>query len=84
MCVSVGVSLLRAEAESAGLKMTEGLFQRTERVVAVVIGLLIPGALSWMLLVLAILGAVTLLQRFWSAASQLASLPDEPNARSVA
>lgn len=84
LCVSVGVSLLRAEAESAGLTMTEGLFQRTERVVAVVLGLMIPGALLWMLLVLAVLGAVTLLQRFWSAASQLARQPESPPATAAA
>jgi phosphatidylglycerophosphate synthase len=67
LVVSLGVSYVRAEAEAAGVKLTEGLFQRTERMLAVMIGLLIPGMMLPMLLLLAVLGTLTFLQRSYAA-----------------
>jgi len=61
------VSHVRAEAEAAGVSLTEGFFQRLERYVAMMIGLTVSGALLPMLLVLVLLGGVTVLQRGWSA-----------------
>ncbi len=72
LVVSLGVSFVRAEAEANGLAMTEGLFQRTERYVVTVLGLVIPGLLLPALALLAALGAFTLLQRVWITARRLA------------
>ena len=67
LVVSLSVSYVRAEAEAAGVSLTEGLFQRLERMLAMMIGLLIPGAMLPVLVLLAILGTVTLFQRSWAA-----------------
>jgi CDP-diacylglycerol--glycerol-3-phosphate 3-phosphatidyltransferase len=67
LIVSLGVSYVRAEAEAAGVMLSEGLFQRTERMLAMMIGLLIPGMMLPMLLLLAVLGTLTFLQRSFSA-----------------
>jgi CDP-diacylglycerol--glycerol-3-phosphate 3-phosphatidyltransferase len=67
LVVSLSVSHVRAEAEAAGVSMTEGLFQRLERMLAMMAGLLIPGAMLPVLVLLAILGAVTVLQRALAA-----------------
>jgi CDP-diacylglycerol--glycerol-3-phosphate 3-phosphatidyltransferase len=67
LVVSLFVSQIRAEAEAIGVKLTEGLFQRLERFLALLIGLLVPGMMRPVLVVLAFLGAVTVLQRGWSA-----------------
>ena len=75
MSVSLGVSYVRAAAEARGLSLSEGLFQRLERYVALMVGLWIPGALLPVLLVVTTLGGVTLIQRIWSGTRQLASLP---------
>jgi CDP-diacylglycerol--glycerol-3-phosphate 3-phosphatidyltransferase len=72
LVVSLLVSHIRAEAEAAGLSLTEGIFQRLERFLALMAGLVIPGAMRPVLIVLATLGAVTVLQRLWSAIRQLA------------
>jgi phosphatidylglycerophosphate synthase len=64
---SLSVSHIRAEAEAVGVTLTEGLFQRLERFLALMIGLLVPGAMTPILVILAVLGAVTALQRGWSA-----------------
>ena len=61
------MSHIRAEAEAAGVTVSEGLFQRLERVIALVIGLLIPGAMTPVLVVLALLGVVTVAQRIVAA-----------------
>lgn len=63
MVVSLLVSHLRAEGEAAGLRMSEGTFQRLERYIALVIGLCVPGALRPALALLTGLGALTALQR---------------------
>jgi CDP-diacylglycerol--glycerol-3-phosphate 3-phosphatidyltransferase len=67
LVVSLSVSHIRAEAEAVGVTLTEGFFQRLERFLALMIGLLVPGAMTPILVLLAVLGAVTALQRSWSA-----------------
>ncbi len=61
------VSFVRAEAEALGLTLTEGLVQRLERYVALMIGLIAPGMLRPVMALLAALGLVTAAQRLWSA-----------------
>jgi CDP-diacylglycerol--glycerol-3-phosphate 3-phosphatidyltransferase len=67
LVVSLAVSHVRAEAEAAGVELTEGLFQRLERMIAMMIGLLVPGAMAPVLWALAVLGALTVAQRSFSA-----------------
>jgi CDP-diacylglycerol--glycerol-3-phosphate 3-phosphatidyltransferase len=67
LIVSLSVSHVRAEAEAAGVALTEGLFQRLERVLATMIGLLVPGAMGPVLVLLAALGAFTVVQRGFAA-----------------
>jgi CDP-diacylglycerol--glycerol-3-phosphate 3-phosphatidyltransferase len=67
MIVSLSVSYVRAEAEAAGVRLTEGLFQRLERFLALMIALMIPGMMLPMLALLATLGTVTVLQRAFLA-----------------
>jgi CDP-diacylglycerol--glycerol-3-phosphate 3-phosphatidyltransferase len=67
LVVSLSVSHVRAEAEAVGIEMTEGLFQRLERFLALIVGLLIPGAMLPVLVLLAALGAFTMLQRGFTA-----------------
>jgi len=67
LVVSLSVSHVRAEAEAVGVSLTEGFFQRLERFLALIAGLLVPGALHVVLILLTVLGGVTLLQRGWSA-----------------
>ena len=43
LVVSLSVSHVRAEAEAVGVSLTEGFFQRLERFLALMVGLLIPG-----------------------------------------
>jgi CDP-diacylglycerol--glycerol-3-phosphate 3-phosphatidyltransferase len=70
LIVSLSVSQVRAEAEAVGVSLTEGFFQRLERFLALLAGLLVPGMMRPVLIALAVLGAVTVLQRGWSALSQ--------------
>ncbi len=70
LIVSLSVSQIRAEAEAVGVQLSEGLFQRLERFLALLVGLLIPGTMPFVLVVLAALGAFTALQRGFSALSQ--------------
>jgi CDP-diacylglycerol--glycerol-3-phosphate 3-phosphatidyltransferase len=63
LIVSLGVSYVRAEAEANGVHLTDGLFQRLERMTALAVGLLIPGAMTPILVLLAALGTLTVLQR---------------------
>jgi CDP-diacylglycerol--glycerol-3-phosphate 3-phosphatidyltransferase len=70
LIVSLSVSQIRAEAEAVGVRLTEGLFQRLERFLALLVGLLIPGTMPVVLVVLATLGAFTAAQRGFSALSQ--------------
>ena len=68
--MSLSVSQIRAEAEAVGVKLTEGMFQRLERFLALLVGLLIPGMMLPALILLAVLGVVTVLQRGFSALTQ--------------
>ncbi|HEX6398986.1 MAG TPA: CDP-alcohol phosphatidyltransferase family protein [Actinomycetota bacterium] len=67
LVVSLSVSHIRAEAEAVGVGLTEGLFQRLERFLALMLGLMVPGAMTPVLVVLAVLGALTAAQRGWAA-----------------
>jgi CDP-diacylglycerol--glycerol-3-phosphate 3-phosphatidyltransferase len=73
LVVSLLVSHLRAEAEAAGLGMTEGTVQRLERYVGLVLGLTVPGALLPILAALTVLGVVTTGQRMLRAGRSLPS-----------
>lgn len=72
LVASLMVSQVRAEAEAEGLSLSEGIFQRLERYVMLIIGLTVPGALLPVLVLLAVLGTVTALQRVASAMTRLA------------
>jgi CDP-diacylglycerol--glycerol-3-phosphate 3-phosphatidyltransferase len=65
------VSQLRAEAEAVGLPLDEGLMQRLERYVLLIVGLGVPGALLPVLALLTLLGSVTVLQRSASVRTRL-------------
>ena len=73
LVVSLLVSHLRAEAEAAGLGMTEGTVQRLERYVGLILGLTIPGAMLPVLAALTVLGIVTTVQRLLTARRLLPS-----------
>lgn len=70
LVVSLGVSQIRAEAEAVGIELTEGLFQRLERMLALMAGLLVPGMMFPALIALAALGVFTVLQRGFTALSR--------------
>jgi len=67
LVVSLAVSHVRAEAEAVKVVLTEGLFQRLERMIALALGLLIPGLMLPVLVLLAVLGTATALQRSFLA-----------------
>jgi CDP-diacylglycerol--glycerol-3-phosphate 3-phosphatidyltransferase len=67
MMIALTVSQVRAEAEAAGVSLSEGLFQRLERYLALMVGLIVPTALLPVLVLLTTLGAVTVVQRIASA-----------------
>lgn len=67
LVVSLLVSHVRAEGEAQGVAVREGVFQRPERYLALIIGLSVPGGLRPALALLAGLGSVTALQRLATA-----------------
>lgn len=67
LVVSLSVSHIRAESEAIGVEMTEGFFQRLERFLALVAGLLVPRAMTPVLVLLTALGSATVAQRMWLA-----------------
>lgn len=73
LVTTLTVSHIRAEAEAAGVSLSEGYFQRLERYMAMVIGLSVPGMLLPMLALLVALGGLTVLQRGWSAVRRVAA-----------
>jgi CDP-diacylglycerol--glycerol-3-phosphate 3-phosphatidyltransferase len=75
LVIALMVSHIRAEAEAAGVSLSEGFFQRLERHVAMMIGIPTPGALLPALAILTVLGGVTVVQRGWTA---LARVPASP------
>ena len=72
LVLSLFISQIKAEVEAQGMPMNEGLAQRLERYIALVLGLMIPGALVPVLMLLTLLAALTVSQRLWSAWRQLA------------
>lgn len=76
LVIALSVSHIRAEAEAAGVSLSEGFFQRLERYVALMIGLPVPGALPPALAILTVLGAVTVAQRGWSAVVRISAAAD--------
>jgi phosphatidylglycerophosphate synthase len=75
LVISLLVSHIRAEAESIGISLSEGLFQRLERYLAMMVGLMFPRMLLPMLVLLTVLGTVTVVQRGWTALSRASSVP---------
>jgi len=75
LVISLSVSHLRAEGEALGLTLSEGVMQRLERYVVLMIGLTAPGALLPVLVILTALGGVTVVQRGWFAVRRLAAAP---------
>ena len=71
LIVTLLISHIRAEAEAMDLALTEGLMQRLERYVLLMVGLTAPGALVPVLAVITGLGALTVGQRADSAWRQL-------------
>jgi len=71
LVVALLVSHIRAEGEAMGLSLSEGVFQRLERYVMLMIGLTAPGALLPVLVILTMLGGLTVIQRAASAWRQL-------------
>jgi CDP-diacylglycerol--glycerol-3-phosphate 3-phosphatidyltransferase len=80
LIVSLLVSHVRAEGEAAGLKMSEGVFQRLERYLALIIGLIVPGGLRPALALLTVLGAFTALQRVGGAWRRIGQAAEPPKA----
>jgi CDP-diacylglycerol--glycerol-3-phosphate 3-phosphatidyltransferase len=75
LSISLVVSQIRAEGEALGVKLSEGVFQRLERYVALMVGLTAPGALLPVLAILTALGGITIAQRVWSAWRGLSKPP---------
>ena len=78
LTISLVVSQVRAEGEALGAELSEGIFQRLERYVALMVGLTAPGALLPVLAVLVALGGFTILQRAWSAVARLRAMQRTP------
>src|SRR6266542_1495716 len=83
LSISLVVSQFRAEGEALGVRLSEGVFQRLERYVALMVGLTAPGALLPVLAILTGLGSITIAQRVWSAWQGLSKPPSpaEPPAQ---
>jgi CDP-diacylglycerol---glycerol-3-phosphate 3-phosphatidyltransferase len=79
--ISLIVSQIRADGEALGIALSEGVFQRLERYVALVIGLTVPGALLPVLAILTGLGGITVIQRLWSAWRRLSARHGQRAAR---
>jgi CDP-diacylglycerol--glycerol-3-phosphate 3-phosphatidyltransferase len=79
LAISLVVSQIRAEGEALGITLSEGVFQRLERYVALMIGLTAPGALLPVLAVLTALGGLTVAQRGWSAWRRLSRPASDPS-----
>ena len=77
LVISLTVSHIRAEAEAAGISLSEGVFQRMERYLAMMIGLMFPGMMLPMLVLLTVLGGFTVLQRGWNAITRVAEPASE-------
>jgi hypothetical protein len=62
--------------------MSEGVFQRLERYLALILGLIIPGGLRPALALLTVLGAFTVLQRVGGAWRRIGAAPESGEASS--
>lgn len=71
LVISLTVSHIRAEAEAVGISLSEGVFQRMERYLAMMVGLMFPGMMLPMLVLLTVLGGFTVLQRGWNAITRV-------------
>jgi CDP-diacylglycerol--glycerol-3-phosphate 3-phosphatidyltransferase len=69
---SIMVSYVRARAEAAGLKLTEGIFTRPERVIVLGLGLIVD-QMRIALWILAVLAVFTALQRLYVVWRRLGS-----------
>ena len=67
LAISLAVSQIRAEGEALGVALSEGIVQRLERYVLMMIGLTAPAGLLPVLALLTGLGGITIIQRGWSA-----------------
>jgi CDP-diacylglycerol---glycerol-3-phosphate 3-phosphatidyltransferase len=66
--LSLMVSYVKARCEGAGVSCGRGILQRPERIILLCAGLLAgPSAMAWILGLISILAAVTILQRFIEA-----------------
>lgn len=77
------ISYERAKAESLGFSAKGGLMERAERTVVLLVGLVVPVALSAALVVLALGSALTVLQRFVKVWQQASRRPDRVQAKSA-
>jgi CDP-diacylglycerol--glycerol-3-phosphate 3-phosphatidyltransferase len=77
LVISLTVSHIRAEAEAAGISLSEGVFQRMERYLAMMVGLMFPGMMLPMLVLLTTLGGFTVLQRGWNAITRVSQAGSE-------
>jgi CDP-diacylglycerol---glycerol-3-phosphate 3-phosphatidyltransferase len=75
MALSSVISYQRAKAESLGLDAKGGLMERAERIIALCIGLLFGSLLIPMLWIMAVLTAITAIQRFVKVWKQAAIAP---------
>jgi CDP-diacylglycerol--glycerol-3-phosphate 3-phosphatidyltransferase len=73
---SIMVSYVRARAEAAGLKLTDGIFTRPERVIVLGLGLIVD-QMRIALWVLAVLTIFTAIQRLYVVWRRLPSQPPE-------
>jgi len=66
--MSLMVSYVKARCEGAGVSCNRGLLQRPERIILLCAGLLLgPSSMVWILGVISILAAITMMQRFIEA-----------------
>jgi len=75
---SIMVSYVRARAEGAGLKLTDGIFTRPERVIVLGLGLMVDQMLI-ALWVLAVLTVFTVLQRLYTVWRRLENEKPTPS-----
>ena len=66
--MSLMVSYVKARCESEGIVCNRGILQRPERIILFCTGLLFgPRIMLWILGAISILGAITVIQRFYEA-----------------
>ncbi|MDG5814370.1 CDP-alcohol phosphatidyltransferase family protein [Chitinispirillales bacterium ANBcel5] len=79
---SIMVSYVKARCEGAGLTCSRGLLQRPERIILFAIGLLLGGKpMVWILLLITVLAAVTVIERLVEACIECNKCTDRTTAR---